>query len=102
METLVQDVRTCKRITMARRNSGIGIGGWIIGLLIFGGVFWLVYEHFANPYTPPQQILSQYFAGIWAQFIGALISVVGLTLTALLIAGIAAGAYLHSKSKRRW
>ncbi len=87
---------------MARRNNGNGIGRGIVAILIFGAVFWLMYEHFANPYTPPQQILSQYFDGLWAEFIAFLISVVGLTLTALLIAGIASGLYLHSKSKRRW
>ena len=87
---------------MARRHNGIGIGGVIVGFLIFGGVFWLVIEHFANPYTPPQQILSKYFDLLWAEFIASLISVLGLTLTALFIAGIASGLYLHSKSKRRW
>jgi Fe2+ transport system protein B len=87
---------------MARRNGNVGVGGGIAALLIFFVVFWLVYEHFANPYTPPQQILTQYFDGLWAQFVGELISVVGITLTAIIIAIVAAGIYLHSKSKRRW
>ena len=86
---------------MARRNSGIGIGGAIVAILIFVSVFWLVYEHFANPYTPPQQILTQFFDGLWGQFIAAFISIFGLSLTAVLIAFIAVAFYLHSKSKRR-
>jgi hypothetical protein len=85
---------------MARRNDGVGIGGWIIAFLIFIGVFWVLYEHFVNPYTPPQQILTRYFDGLWAQFIASLISEVGLSFSALIIALLAAMLYLHSKSKR--
>ena len=85
---------------MARRNGGVGIGGGIIAFLIFIGVFWLVYEHFINPYTPPQQILIRYFDGLWAQFIASLISKVGIGFSALIIAFFVAAYYLHSKSKR--
>lgn len=85
---------------MARRNGGIGT--WIVALLIFVIVFWVVVEHFANPYTPPQQILTQFFDGLWDQFIAAFISVFGLTFTALLIAIMASVLYVHSKNKGRW
>ena len=86
---------------MAKKKSGIGIGGVIFVLLIFGAVVWVLSENYVNPYTPPQQILSQFFDGLWDKFIAALISILGFTLTVLLIAFIAVAFYLHSKSKRR-
>lgn len=90
--------RILRGVIMARRNTGIG--NWIVGFFIFIGVFWVLYEHFVDPYTPPQKILLQYIDGLWAQFIGTLISTVGFTVTILFISVIVAGAYINSKSKR--
>ena len=93
-------VRIFSRIDMARRNNSTG--GGIVALIIFVVVFLLVYNHFVNPYTSPQQILSQYFESIWSKVIASLISVVGLTWTAIFIAVIVSVLYLNSRKKGRW
>ena len=90
-------VRIFSRIDMARRNNSIG--GVFVAFIIFVVVFLLVYKRFVNPYTSPQQILSQYFEIQWSEFISSLISTVGLPLTAIFIAMIVAGLYLYSKNK---
>ena len=62
-------------------------------------VFFLIYYGIVNPYTNPTEILQQFFNEIWGGFISTMLSIFGLFFTAVIIALVAGGLVLKSKSQ---
>ena len=77
-----------------REKEGGGLFAVIVALI----VFYMVYEHEANPYSNPVSIFQNFLLGIWDSIIAFLIHQFGFFVAALLIA-VVAGWFAYGKRR---